>query len=240
MEKIKIYIVSNYIHSIDGKESKRLSDAEVDVLKALIEAKGRVVSREELMVIGWPGKVVVPNSLNMAILTLRRVLEQFGLDDAIVTIPKVGFKIDKTDFFEVNCSSPVGEKTDAADGFSMSVMLKNNDVFDTFDSEKVSNNELKRFKFSFFKVRLMCADVLIFMGVVFFHIFFSIQNLLHRPIIQCESISNEVTLCAVMINEKLRSAAIEYIVRQDFVKGEIWGEVNPHSPTGYKIYVVEH
>ncbi|MBW3781450.1 helix-turn-helix domain-containing protein [Aeromonas veronii] len=238
MEKIKIYIVSNYIHSIDGKESKRLSDAEVDVLKALIEAKGTVVSREELMAIGWPGKVVVPNSLNMAILTLRRVLEQFGLDDAIVTVPKVGFKIDKTDFFEVNCSTPVGEKIDAADSFSMPVMLKNNDVFDTSDSEKLSNNESKRLTFSFFKMRMMCTDVLIFVGIVFFHISFSVQNVLHRPIVQCESISNEVTLCAVTINEKLRSAAIEYILSRGFVKGEIWGEVNPHSPTGHKIYIV--
>lgn len=239
MDKTKIYIAKNYIHSSDGKESKRLSDAEVDVLKALLAAKGNVVSRDELMAIGWPGKVVVPNSLNMAILTIRRALEQFGLDDVIVTIPKVGFKIDKAEFFDFDSPSPVVEDVNEADFASTSVILKSENAFYSFDGKHISNNESKNFTIGFFKFRLVCSEILICVCVVFFHIFFSIQNILHRPMIQCDSLSGEVELCAVEISEQLRSAATEYMVRQGISKGEVWGEVNPHSLTGYKLYLVK-
>ena len=65
----------------------------LDVLGALVERAGDVVTRDEIIAATWPGAVVEDNNLNMQIATLRRVLD----DDAtasscIQTVPRRGYR----------------------------------------------------------------------------------------------------------------------------------------------------
>jgi len=65
-------------------------------LVALLEAKGEVVSREELLQAGWgyAGLVVTSNSLSQAMTLLRKSLKQIGLDNVfIVPVSKMGYRI---------------------------------------------------------------------------------------------------------------------------------------------------
>jgi DNA-binding winged helix-turn-helix (wHTH) protein len=59
-----------------------------DVLHALIERRERVVTKEELLDLGWPGIVVEENNLQVQVSSLRKILGP----DAIVTIPGRGYQ----------------------------------------------------------------------------------------------------------------------------------------------------
>jgi predicted ATPase/DNA-binding winged helix-turn-helix (wHTH) protein len=69
-------------------EPMRLGARAFDVLVALIERRGRVVSRDELLELAWPGVVVEENNLEVQVHALRR---QVGRD-AIVTVPGRGYQ----------------------------------------------------------------------------------------------------------------------------------------------------
>ena len=59
-----------------------------DVLLALIERRDRVITKNELLDLVWPGLVVEENNLQVQISDLRRILGQ----DAIATIPGRGYR----------------------------------------------------------------------------------------------------------------------------------------------------
>ncbi|MGF1907796.1 winged helix-turn-helix domain-containing protein [Aliivibrio salmonicida] len=54
---------------------RKLSRSEVYLLAYLIENQGKTIDKMELMAIGWPKKIVVVNSLTVAVSNLRKSLE---------------------------------------------------------------------------------------------------------------------------------------------------------------------
>lgn len=79
--------------SLDDNVLASLNRAEINILIKLIDMQPLVVSREILLSSGWPGRVVGPNSLNMAIKSIRTALDTLGESDIIITVPKEGFKL---------------------------------------------------------------------------------------------------------------------------------------------------
>ncbi len=67
-----------------------LGGAEIRVLYKLISSPGEILSKEQLISFGWPGRVVTVGSLNQAIFNVRSF---FGVDghSVIVTSPKAGY-----------------------------------------------------------------------------------------------------------------------------------------------------
>jgi len=59
-----------------------------DVLLALIERRDRVVSKNELLDLAWPGVIVEENNLHVQVSTLRKHLGA----RAVVTIPGLGYR----------------------------------------------------------------------------------------------------------------------------------------------------
>ena len=77
-----------------GDRSQRLEPKVIEVLLHLARARGRVVSREELLSAVWPGVIVGDDALTQAIIKLRKALG----DDAhkptyIETISKRGYRL---------------------------------------------------------------------------------------------------------------------------------------------------
>lgn len=77
-----------------GSESVHLEAKAVEVLRQLALKPGRVVPREELLALAWPGVIVGDDALTQAIIKLRKALG----DDAqepkyIETIPKRGYRL---------------------------------------------------------------------------------------------------------------------------------------------------
>ena len=78
----------------DGRPIK-LGGRDFDVLVALIEASGTVVSKDELMSRVWTGGIVEENSLQGTISVLRKA---FGADrDLIRTVARRGLSIHRRD-----------------------------------------------------------------------------------------------------------------------------------------------
>src|ERR1700678_2405594 len=74
---------------VDGQPAE-LGGRAFDVLMALIEARGAVVSKDALMQRVWPGRIVEENNLQAQISALRRV---FAADrDLIHTIAGRGYQ----------------------------------------------------------------------------------------------------------------------------------------------------
>lgn len=65
----------------------------MQVIVALADAGGDVVSREKLLLECWNGVVVGDDSLNRAIAGARRALEGSGASAGIETIPRVGYRL---------------------------------------------------------------------------------------------------------------------------------------------------
>jgi predicted ATPase/DNA-binding winged helix-turn-helix (wHTH) protein len=77
---------------LDGDESVALSARALDLLVALVERQGRVVSKDELLDLVWPGVVVEENNLQVHVSALRKVLGA----EAIQTISGRGYRITVT------------------------------------------------------------------------------------------------------------------------------------------------
>src|SRR5580704_11419396 len=65
----------------------------LDVLAALVERPGDLVSRDEIIAAVWPATVVEDNNLNMQIAALRRILDDRGAElSCIQTVPGRGYR----------------------------------------------------------------------------------------------------------------------------------------------------
>ncbi len=87
-----------------GGKAAALGGRAFDVLVALIERRDRVVSKDELLEVAWPGLVVEENNLQVQISTLRRILGA----DAIATVSGHGYRftLEPDDAAEVTPAAP--------------------------------------------------------------------------------------------------------------------------------------
>jgi len=63
-----------------------------DLLVYLVHSRARVVSKDELLDTLWPGVTVTDNSLQRAVSTLRGVLREGGMENAIRNFPRAGYR----------------------------------------------------------------------------------------------------------------------------------------------------
>lgn len=74
----------------------------MQVLLALHDARGGVLSRDDLLAQCWAGMLVGDDAINRTIGEIRRVIRATGADLSIETIPRVGYRLDSTDFSEAH------------------------------------------------------------------------------------------------------------------------------------------
>src|ERR1039458_6328574 len=81
-----------------GKVPIQIGRLPMDILCVLAEAKGGVVTKDEILAKVWPGRVVVDNAIQVHISALRKALDQ--ADNAhtyIVTVSGRGYRLVGTD-----------------------------------------------------------------------------------------------------------------------------------------------
>ena len=72
----------------------RLGSRALDILWALVSARGDVVTKEELMERVWPGQVVEDNNLQVQVSALRKALDDGGGGQShLVTVPGRGYRL---------------------------------------------------------------------------------------------------------------------------------------------------
>lgn len=89
-KEIRLDISKSLIERLDEKEktniSLELSKNELKILHCLLENKGKIVSREELMTYLWDSEMFVDdNTLTVNVNRIRKKLEQIGKPDYIMT-----------------------------------------------------------------------------------------------------------------------------------------------------------
>ncbi|OAJ93151.1 winged helix-turn-helix domain-containing protein [Vibrio bivalvicida] len=98
-------------NSRNGSEAV-FSCTEVAIIKELVLARGKALSRRYLLDKCWSGRIVTNTSLSVAINKIRERFKNIGLRDAIITVPRHGYQINLTSeerlgveplFLEENC-----------------------------------------------------------------------------------------------------------------------------------------
>lgn len=79
---------------VNGSEKTDLTKNEFRILKTLLENKGKIVSRDAIMLKLWNDDCFVEeNTLTVNVTRLRKKLEAIGLKDTIITKPGSGYII---------------------------------------------------------------------------------------------------------------------------------------------------
>jgi len=81
-----------------GEVPVQIGRLEIDILCVLAEAKGAVVTKDEILAKVWPGRVVVDNAIQVHVSALRKALDQ--ADNAhtyVVTVSGRGYRLVGTD-----------------------------------------------------------------------------------------------------------------------------------------------
>ena len=229
------FIIENQqIRSPDGLVAKRLSYAEMAILIALIDAKGNAVSRDKLMILGWPGKIVVANSLNMAISSLRRMLRELEIGNVIVTIPKVGFRLEKHYLLAYINGDLCEEQHNNFSSSNVALEVEFNNHEGTIREvadELVDIAKPRNHHGLFFKKTISL--------ILFFNLFSLLQLTSHKPRLACEIVTDGVQVCARDIDSKMIIAVRRYLSTFSIKKPVlIWAERNPHQEDGFKLYIV--
>ncbi|HEX6721410.1 MAG TPA: winged helix-turn-helix domain-containing protein, partial [Burkholderiaceae bacterium] len=73
---------------LDDGAPVRIGTRAFDVLWALVEARGDVVTRDVLFARAWPGRVVIDDNLKMQVMALRKLLGAA----AVATVPRRGYR----------------------------------------------------------------------------------------------------------------------------------------------------
>ena len=103
MHKYKLYFdqENGRLYS-DGLLIGSLNYNEKLILEHLIENQGDICTKEVLISIGWPNRIVVPNSLNIAIRKIRDIFKNgnTGLSSELETVPKIGYRLNSSVLFQ--------------------------------------------------------------------------------------------------------------------------------------------
>ena len=94
-EKIKNLILDTSTNKLTYKNTFIiLSQTESDLLKALIKAYPKTLTKDELLESGWNTIYIDENILQVSINRLRNKLITIGIDDFIITVRGIGYRLD--------------------------------------------------------------------------------------------------------------------------------------------------
>jgi DNA-binding winged helix-turn-helix (wHTH) protein/Flp pilus assembly protein TadD len=82
------------LRTVSGPAGSASAEPRVmQVLVALAEARGSVLTRDDLIDTCWNGQVVGDDSINRAIAEIRRIVRETGADFVVETIPRIGYRL---------------------------------------------------------------------------------------------------------------------------------------------------
>lgn len=81
------------LRMIEAEEAVTVEPRVMQVLIALHEAQGNVLSRERLIELCWGGIIVGDDAINRAVAELRRAVTRAGADFEVETIPRIGYRL---------------------------------------------------------------------------------------------------------------------------------------------------
>lgn len=87
-------VVRPSLRTVEGPAGSAQGEPKVvQVLVALADARGRVLSRDDLLRLCWEGRIVGEDAVNRAIGEVRRLTAATGADFEVETVPRVGYRL---------------------------------------------------------------------------------------------------------------------------------------------------
>ncbi len=87
------------LRTISGpKGSAKGEPRVVQVLVALAEARGSVLTRDDLLRLCWGGRIVGDDAINRAVAEVRRIAQSIGAEFEVETVPRIGFRVTGVDW----------------------------------------------------------------------------------------------------------------------------------------------
>ncbi|WP_195908345.1 winged helix-turn-helix domain-containing protein [Novosphingobium sp. Gsoil 351] len=87
------------LRTIEGPQGAAKGEPRViQVLVALADAQGRVLSRDDLLRLCWDGRIVGDDAINRAIAEVRRIVASTGAGFEVETVPRVGYRLTGIDW----------------------------------------------------------------------------------------------------------------------------------------------
>lgn len=196
----------------------KLNYSERLILECLMQNSGEIVSKDKLLEVGWPNRVVVPNSLNIAIRTIRAALQSAGVEGEPETVPRHGYKISPCVVINYKASNPAessskynlgGNASDEevdedVDEDDIEIISTINNVASTTSMQQHSNiphsygkTPPKIQKAKYVSLLIMCRGKVYFIYFLLCFIFsfaWYLKIILHKPTFLCSEIMN-VTFC---------------------------------------------
>jgi DNA-binding winged helix-turn-helix (wHTH) protein/tetratricopeptide (TPR) repeat protein len=97
------------LRTIEGPRGTAKAEPRVmQVLVALADAGGRVLSREDLLHCCWEGRIVGDDAINRAIAEVRRIAAAAGAAFEVETVPRIGYRLAGVDWDRQPPAASVG------------------------------------------------------------------------------------------------------------------------------------
>lgn len=100
-------IVRPSLRTVEGPGGSARGEPRVmQVLVALADARGKVLSREDLLRLCWDGRIVGDDAINRAIAEVRRIAEATRGGFRVETVPRVGYRITGCTWDDISAPAP--------------------------------------------------------------------------------------------------------------------------------------
>lgn len=87
-------VVRPSLRTVDGPSGSAKGEPRVmQVLVALADARGQVLSRDDLLRTCWGGRIVGDDAINRAVAEVRRIVAATGAGFEVETIPRIGYRL---------------------------------------------------------------------------------------------------------------------------------------------------
>lgn len=104
------------LRTIEGPSGTAKGEPRViQVLVALADARGAVLSREDLLRLCWEGRIVGDDAINRAIAEVRRIAAAVGANFEVETVARVGYRLIGVDWDKQAVTEEADSRTPATD-----------------------------------------------------------------------------------------------------------------------------
>jgi DNA-binding winged helix-turn-helix (wHTH) protein/tetratricopeptide (TPR) repeat protein len=92
-------IIRPSLRTLAGPDGEAKGEPRViQVLLALVDAQGLVLSRDDLLRLCWDGRIVGDDAVNRAVAEVRRLISKVGASFVVETVPRVGYRLSGVDW----------------------------------------------------------------------------------------------------------------------------------------------
>ncbi|KAE9625322.1 helix-turn-helix domain-containing protein [Aeromonas veronii] len=173
-----------YKHEVVGQ----FGSSEVSLLSGMLEEPSRIFTKDELLDLGWPGKIVAPNSLTVAIKNIRKVFGYRPSKCSIETKHGQGYILHLPLENEITIvdHNPVSAQTQSNN--------ENNSVVDELEPAVKTTAENIDYKIKKRGLIFTLLKLMAMVGLFFLLLFVSVAIIIYDKKTHCENI-NGIKFC---------------------------------------------